>query len=139
MTEPAELTRRELEVLRQAARGLTRSESGTETRHSEETIHEHRKHLFSKLGARTIGHAVAIGYELGLIQTGEPRTPGEHLTAWQQLDEREQVLFEDWLARVIDDEEYVIRWREVDEEFAALASRGDTRAERLRRSLRVEN
>lgn len=63
-----ELTTRETEVLKCAARGLTCVETGKELFVGSQTVKYHRASLLSKLLARNITQAVSIGYERGILQ-----------------------------------------------------------------------
>jgi DNA-binding NarL/FixJ family response regulator len=62
------LTERELEVLREVARGLTNSEIATKLHVSETTIKTHVAHLLDKLDLRDRVQAVILAYEAGLIE-----------------------------------------------------------------------
>ena len=63
----AELTSREFETLRGMARGQTNKAIAEELYLSEDTVKTHARRLFRKLGARDRGHAVAIGYQRGIL------------------------------------------------------------------------
>jgi DNA-binding CsgD family transcriptional regulator len=69
------LSLRELEVLTWAARGKTYWETAQILGVSYAAIHNHINSLKLKLNAVNVTHAVARGYELGLIElrTAEPR------------------------------------------------------------------
>lgn len=62
------LTRREHEVLQLLAKGLKNAEIAAELVLSESTIKSHVQNVLSKLGSRNRATAVAISYELGIVQ-----------------------------------------------------------------------
>lgn len=61
------LSERELDVLQRIANGLSNRETGRALDVSEETIKTCMQRIFRKLGARDRAHAVAIGYQQGLL------------------------------------------------------------------------
>ncbi len=69
--ELAELTNRELEVLRLIASGLSNTEIASSLFLSEGTVKTHVNRLFRKLELRDRVHAVLFAYETGLVQPGQ--------------------------------------------------------------------
>ena len=67
----AELTPRELEVLRLIARGRSNAEIAQELFVSDHTAKTHVAHILQKLDARDRVQAVVIAYESGLVRPGE--------------------------------------------------------------------
>jgi DNA-binding NarL/FixJ family response regulator len=70
-TPRADLTARELEVLRHVARGLGNTEVARAIGRSVETVKAHLESIFQKLGARDRTHAVTIALQRGFIHLGE--------------------------------------------------------------------
>jgi DNA-binding NarL/FixJ family response regulator len=66
------LTDRELEVLRQIARGLTNAEIAGELYLSPATVKTHVARVLTKLGVRDRVQAVVLAYESGLVEPGSP-------------------------------------------------------------------
>ena len=76
----AELSDRELEVLRLLTRGLSNLEIGQQLFLSEATVKTHVTRVLGKLGVRDRVQAVVLAYESGLVQPGdrEPVDPASH-------------------------------------------------------------
>jgi response regulator RpfG family c-di-GMP phosphodiesterase/DNA-binding CsgD family transcriptional regulator len=64
---PAGLTRREVDVLRLAARGMTRAQIGTALGISENTVRHHLEHIYDKTGTSTRVEATLFAIENGLL------------------------------------------------------------------------
>jgi DNA-binding CsgD family transcriptional regulator len=71
---PFGLSKTELDVLRDAADGLTIEETAERRRKSAQTVKSQRSTVILKLNARNIAHAVALGIREHLIDPGGPET-----------------------------------------------------------------
>jgi len=67
----AELTPRELEVLRLVARGLSNADIASKLIVGDATVKTHVARIFSKLDLHDRAQAVVLAYESGLIQPGD--------------------------------------------------------------------
>jgi DNA-binding NarL/FixJ family response regulator len=66
----AELTARELEVLKLVARGLSNHQIGESLFLSDATVKTHLAHVYAKLSVRDRVQAVVLAYETGLVHPG---------------------------------------------------------------------
>ncbi len=73
----AELTARELDVLRLTARGATNREIADELFISEGTVKSHVGHIFSKLGLRDRAAAIVLAFDHGLVAPEAATAPLE--------------------------------------------------------------
>lgn len=69
------LTARELEVLRLLAEGVRPADIATDLSISTKTVSNHIQRTLGKLGAHTQVQAVALAYEMGLVESSTPHEP----------------------------------------------------------------
>ena len=67
MIDASPLTRREYEILVLSADGDSKRQVGEVLGIAEDTVRSYTKTLFLKLDARNMAHAVAIGYQRGIL------------------------------------------------------------------------
>ena len=65
------LSTREMEVLREVARGASNASIATTLHISHATVKTHLLHIYDKLGVNDRAAAVAVGYERGLLTPGD--------------------------------------------------------------------
>jgi DNA-binding NarL/FixJ family response regulator len=68
--ELSELSERELDVMREVARGLSNGDIAAKLFLSKDTVKTHVGHVFSKLGLHDRTQVVVLAYETGLVQPG---------------------------------------------------------------------
>ena len=71
----ADLTARELEVMRLLARGMSNTDIARDLYLGDATIKTHVARIFSKLGLHDRAQAVVLAYETGLVQPGGREIP----------------------------------------------------------------
>jgi len=81
-TDASALTYREYQVLQHLAHGRTNAEIGERLGLSEDTVKTHLRSMFRALGARDRTHAVALGYQRGLLGAGGSVPNGPGLTPY---------------------------------------------------------
>jgi ATP/maltotriose-dependent transcriptional regulator MalT len=72
----ADLSDRELQVLMGMASGSPNAQIGRELHLSEDTVKTYARRLYANLGVRDRAHAVARGFQLGILAVGEPFEEG---------------------------------------------------------------
>ena len=90
LTARIELSQRERQILALASHGLSNADVAATLELSIETIKSHMRRVLGKLGARNRCHAVALGYEHGILVPGAPN--GDRPAA---VDDREPPAVDD--------------------------------------------
>lgn len=90
LEEATNLSRREVEVLKKIALGLTNKEIATELYIEERTVKNHCGHIFEKLGVESRLKAVIVGISQGLVDLNEVSSNFDlHLLALLTASEKE--------------------------------------------------
>jgi DNA-binding CsgD family transcriptional regulator len=74
---PADLTEREVDVLRHIARGLTSAQTAAELGITPRTVNTHVEHIYAKIGASTRATASLFAMQHGLLPEEQFATEGD--------------------------------------------------------------
>jgi DNA-binding CsgD family transcriptional regulator len=91
----AGLTRRELEVLQLMARGYTNPQIAEALSLAEGTVKNHLSSIYSKIGVRSRGEAVAWAWKNELIKPGD-MLPTEAEEYWNETDIADRTFYVGW-------------------------------------------
>ncbi len=95
MPQPRPLSRRQLDVLRASAEGLTSDAIGRRLHISVDSVKTHARAYRRKLGAVNATHAVALAYQAGILDTPDAiaSAKAEALRAFADSVRTTEVLF----------------------------------------------
>lgn len=77
-----ELPDRQLEILRLVAQGMSGPEIARRLHITVDTVKTHLSSLYRSMGARNAPHAVAIAYQLNILQPRAEDCCRKHLAGW---------------------------------------------------------